>query len=239
MKNNRSEHEKAVELVAKSLYEQDLERERNEVYPEESIWPALKKEIQSHGYECEIQNTAEYICSTNPEEFRDIIMKYYKVCSIDKEKSFLISCLINKKNGELTPFVLNEFEKMHNHKSCMFNTMVMNFIMQTRNIKYKDLYIKVLKNKKIKKNIISIFSGIETLKIKEVEEILVDYLKDEEIVGGEENYMRHHILRSLSKYKEPELLPIFQSNLNDEDKEVRKICEKAIERINIVSNKEA
>lgn len=237
MKYNKKKNDEAVELVAKSLYQKAVEEEKNEIYSKESIWPALKKEIQDHGYECEIQNTAEYICNNNPDEFRDIIMKYYKICSIDQEKSFLISCLINKSNAELTPFVLSEFEKLHDHKVSLFNTMVMNFIMQTRNIKYKDLYISILKNKKIKQDIISIFPGIETLKIKEVEEILIEYLKDDEIVGGEENYMKNHILRSLSKYKDPDLLYLFQNYLSDNDKDVRNICEKAIERINTMQNR--
>lgn len=145
MKNNITKHQEAVELVGKSLYQIELEEERNTIYPKESIWPDFKKEIQSHGYECEIKNTAEYICNNNPDEFRDIIMKYYKKCTIIQEKSFLIGCLINKKNAELTPFVLNEFEKMDVHKVSLFNTMIMNFLMKTRNIKYKDLYISTLK----------------------------------------------------------------------------------------------
>ena len=232
MKDDKKKYNKAVDLVAELLYQQDLEREKKEIYPKESIWPLLKKEIQNHGYECEIQNMAEYICSNNPEEFRDIIMKYYKICTIDKEKAFLVSCLINKKNAELTPFILSEFEKLHDHEKCMFNTMVANFIHKPCNKKYKDLYIKVLKNKKLKKNIISIFPFIETLKIKEVEEILVDYLNDDEIISGEENHMKKHILKSLSKYKDSDLLYLFKKYLNDDDRDVRKICERAIENIN-------
>ncbi len=238
MKKNDSKkkHNDAVELVADLLYQQDLEREKNELYSKESIWPSLKKEIQAHGYECEVQGMAEYICANNPDEFREIIMKYYKICTIDQEKAFLVSCLINKKNAELTPFILNEFEKMHDHEKCMLNTMVANFIHKTCNKKYKDLYIRVLKNKKIKKNTISIFPFIETLRIKEVEEILVDYLNDDEIVGGEDNYMKNHILESLSKYKDPSLLYLFQSYLTDDDKDIRIICKKAIDKINKTRN---
>lgn len=233
IKNNSNKT--AWDIVSKSLYQELLEEEKNEVYPKESIWPDLKKEIQSHGYVCEIQNTAEHICNNNPDEFRDIIMKYYKICTINKEKSFLISCLFNKKNVELTPLILNEFEKHHNDKMTLFNDMVMNFLIKAHHIKFKDLYIKVLKNKQLKHNIISVFEGIESLKIKEVEDILVESLKDEELIGGEGNYMKNHILRSLSKYNDPGLLYLFEEYLSDDDRDVRNICKKAIEKLQKIS----
>ena len=230
MKENKKKHDEAVELVAKSLYQQALEDEKNEIYPKESIWPDFKKEIQSHGYECEIQSIAEYICNNNPDEFRDIIIKYYQKCTIDKEKSFLISCLINKKNAELTSFVLSEFEKMHNHKGCMFNDMIANFINKTCNIKYKNLYIEILKKKEISKDLTYIFVNLDRLKIDEVKNILIDYYYDEELIHCDP-YFKFWVIKSLSKYKDKNLLHIFQENLNNEDKEIRKVCEKAIEKI--------
>ncbi len=44
--------------------------------------------------------------------------------------------------------------------------------------------------------------------------------------------MKKHILKSLSKYKDSDLLYLFKKYLNDDDRDVRKICERAIENIN-------
>lgn len=226
MEHTRKE---ALEAVSKSLYEKYVEEEGRTVYPKESIWPAFKKEIQEHGYVCEIDNTAEYICNNNPEEFRDIILKYYKKCVIPKEKSFLISCLINKKNKELTPFVLNEFVKNHKMEKCLFNDMVMNFIWRTADIKYKDYYIKVLKNKYIGNDLKYVLSEIGRLRIPEIKELMLKYYNDDVMVNTYD--LRHYILKVLSYYKDPNLRYIFEENLNDECIYTRKLCERAIKNI--------
>lgn len=79
--------------------------------------------------------------------------------------------------------------------------------------------------------------GIEGLKLKEIENILIEYLSNEEIVGGEKNYMKFGILKSLYTYKDPDLLYIFEENLNDKDKDIRYVCKKAIDNINKVIEK--
>lgn len=201
---------------------------------QESVYNDFLEELKDDGFVYIDCLEAEQICKSNPEESKNICLKFYKKATIPHEKAGFVDMLINKKNKDLVPFFMNELYQLDYDSLCHspLGDFIGNFLMTTADKKYTNDYINLLKNRDDKiRNIwpyITIICG--KLKLQEAVQPMLDIIDEKDMTG--------FVLDALNKYKNPEFLPIFKKYENDEVTRYRNAAKKGIKTIEKVLKKE-
>lgn len=207
-----------------------IEKEKNKKYPKDSIIPVLKKNLSDLGYEILCANDCIDVCLEHPLETNMIILECYKNAIIDWEKEWIMNAVMSKKNVDLISFFINEFINLKN--SFMLRVSIGCFLEYCTHEKYIPEYIDLLINPEydftskslsdFRCYIVGAVSKFNDSRVKEVLKKLI-YHSDEGL--------SFNSLKVLGRYKDESLRPIFEEFLNHDDKEYRKIAQKAIEKL--------
>lgn len=228
------------EHIGKIIAQESIEREKNIVYPKNSIMPELYGIVKKMGCNCEASFQLEYFCLDHQDEMRDIVLGLYRKCEIEEERTFLMSCLYHKKNSSLIPFFLDEFHK--NHSTCsstsMFMDVLANNLLITASKEYKEEYLKILND--------SSFSDADHDRILWTLRKIKTGIEIPTVLRRLENKCCiNACLLDLSVYKNPEFLPIFEKYVTYTHKDktmsnsdTRNIARNAIKKIEKMKKEE-
>lgn len=228
-------NDEAVKKVAKILYEQAIEREKNETFSPKSIFPELKKSIRDLGLKFEITDQIKELCKTNPELTRDTILKLYKKAEFINEKQFLISSLMTKENHVLIPYFYDELKNC-SEENRMLQIHIGGFFLFTANKNYKEYYRKILLDDSI--SILQepftdvrcyIITAINKFKYEDFKPIYIKLLDNRQLTMD--------CIKALDKYRDESLRPIFEKYIDDENKYIKKYAIKSIEHLDKKKNK--
>lgn len=127
------------------------------------------------------ENDIIQFCHDNVLKIKDTILEFYQNAILLSDKCFYIKCLTTEKNYDLFPFLIEELRIWKRKKidaGIMCNSLASS-IYSTRNIKNKDLYMKMIYNDKFVNYNSLILLTCGKLQIKEIIPYLLKVLEDE------------------------------------------------------------
>lgn len=213
------------EELGKTIYNENKEREKELFSREGSVYYHFMDEIRELGFNFETGMQADYVCRSNPELTKSIVLKFYKKTILREEKWSLMRNLINLKNKDLIPFFIDEFYK----NDIYLREMIGNCLMETADKMYIKEYLKMLEDEELGDSRAYIIWTIEKLKSKEAIPILIKLLDN--------NYLRLSVLKTLNKNKDSSLLIYFEKYKDDKNTDVRNAAKNGIKTIKKISNK--
>ena len=176
------------EVVNQMIEDGKIEFKENK---DKSTVPKFVQEMKKSNEE-----VIEY-CQSNPLQVEPVILNYYNQSTLISDKCFYIKCLMTKENTNLYPFLLNELRQYLSLKSLMDSicNSLNNAFFSSRNIKYKEEYIKIIENEKYIDYNYLIIKLCGKLQIIEIIPYLLTILKNEN------HPLKNHALETLSYYK--------------------------------------
>lgn len=212
------------------IRKKNIEDEKYKVYSKESIIPVFKKKLSDLGYEILCADDCIDVCLAHPLETNMISLECYKNALIDWEKEWILDAIMSKENISLISFFIKEFINVKD--VGMLKVGIGNFLRLCVHEDYIDDYIDILINPNYDFSS-SCFSDYRCYIIWAVSKFNDSRVKEvlKKLIYHSGEGLSFNSLKVLGRYKDESLRPIFEEFLNHDDKEYRKIAQKAIEKL--------
>lgn len=149
-------------------------------YPKESTIRQFEKEVKKAGFKFELSSQFNEVIKGDATGAKDIILKYYNMSSLLNEKAYYVSLLEPSTSYNLIPFFLEEMKYFNLKSDGGLTNSINNFIINTRNLDYKDYYLTFLNKKELGENRWGLLEVVGKLKIKEAVPIILDILDEKD-----------------------------------------------------------
>ena len=206
------------------------DREKIKENDPNSITKSIKDEFRNLGFNVICIDDIASICLTfKDKKYWDIVIRYLEIATDEVERFYLREGFMTKEVVDYLPFFFDEFRNCTNDEESR-QISIANIFLRCSSEKYLDEYIKILADENISKTMPPcgdvrnfVIDGMSLVKCDSFKKIFIQYLDNDKI--------SFRCLNALSKYKDESLRPIFEEFLNHDDKEYRKIAQKAIEKL--------
>lgn len=206
------------------------DREKIKENDPNSITKSIKDEFRYLGFNVICIDDIASICLTfKDKKYWDIVIRYLEIATDEVERFYLREGFMTKEVVDYLPFFFDEFRNCTNDEESR-QISIANIFLRCSSEKYLDEYIKILDDENISKTMPPcgdvrnfVIDGMSLVKCDSFKQIFIQYLDNDKI--------SFRCLNALSKYKDESLRPIFEGFLNHDDKEYRKIAQKAIEKL--------